>query len=84
MSGVELLFAIGGFAFGIIQAYDSSLRIIEKIKARRQARHALPPSEYLEKSLQRGQRNIREMMEAGTERFPDFQEGDRKSHRGPY
>ena len=77
MSGVEILFAVGGFAFGLIQAYDSALRIVEKIKARRQARQqGLPPTDRLQESLANGKKAVEGAIESGKHQFADFAQGD--------
>ena len=77
MSGVEILFAAAGFAFGLVQAYDSALRIVDKIKARRQARqNGLPPTDRLQESLARGKKAVEGAIESGTNQFADFAQGD--------
>jgi len=79
MSGIGEVLAIVSCVAGLIQAYDSGSRIVRQIKARRQAHGALPPSDLLEESIDKGKREIQQLVEDGKQRFgPSFEEGDSK------
>lgn len=79
MSGVGEVFAIISCVGGLIQAYDAGSRIVRQIKARRQAHGALPPSDLLEESIEKGKREIQQLVDDGNKRFgPTFEEGDSK------
>lgn len=69
--------AIVSCVAGLIQAYDAAGRTIDRIKERRRARQAAPPSVHLEESVEQGKRQIEEAVEDGKQRFgPDFERGD--------
>ena len=68
MSGAEPL-AIIGCVFGLIQAYDAAQRTVSGIKARRADRKASQPSVHLERSLERGKKEIENLVDTGRERF---------------
>lgn len=77
MSGIGEVLAIVSCVAGLIQAYDAGSRIVRQIKARRQAHGALPPSDLLEQSIDKGKREIQQLVEDGRQRFgPSFEEGD--------
>jgi hypothetical protein len=77
MSGIGEVLAIVSCVAGLIQAYDAGSRIVRQIKARRQAHGALPPSDLLEQSINKGKREIQQLVEDGKQRFgPSFEEGD--------
>lgn len=85
MSGVGEILAIVSCVAGLIQAYDAGSRVVKQIKQRRQARGALPPSDLLEESIEKGRNEITKMVEDGNKRFgPRFEEGDSEpSPRAP-
>ncbi|RVX67352.1 hypothetical protein B0A52_09133 [Exophiala mesophila] len=85
MSGVGEILAIVSCVAGLIQAYDAGARVVKQIKQRRQAHGALPPSDLLEESIEKGRVEITKMVEEGNKRFgPSFEEGDSKqSPRAP-
>jgi hypothetical protein len=69
--------AIRSCVAGLIQAYDAGGRIVKQIKARRHANGALPPSDLLEKSIEKGKREIQAIVSEGNKRFgDDFEVGD--------
>ena len=77
MSGVGEVLAIVSCVAGLIQAYDAGSRIVKQIKARRQNHDALPPSDLLEESIEKGKIEITRVVEEGKKRFgPSFEEGD--------
>lgn len=80
MSGVGEAIAIVSCVAGLIQALDSSSRIVRQIKQRRQAHRAngaLPPSDSLEKTIEDGKSSIQQFVAKGNERFgPEFERGD--------
>lgn len=77
MSGVGEALAIVSCVAGLIQAYDAGSRIVKQIKARRQAHDALPPSDLMEESIEKGKRQIEQIVADGKQRFgPSFEEGD--------
>jgi hypothetical protein len=77
MSGIGEALAIVSCVAGLIQAYDAGGRIVKQIKARRQAHGALPPSDLLEESIEKGKREIQAVVSEGNERFgDDFEAGD--------
>lgn len=77
MSGIGEALAIVSCVAGLIQAYDAAGRTIDRIKERRKARQAPPPSIRLEQSVEQGKRQIAEAVEDGKKRFgPDFEKGD--------
>lgn len=77
MSGVGEALAIVSCVAGLIQAYDAGSRIVRQIKARRQAHDALPPSDLLEESIEKGKREIVQVVADGNKRFgSSFEEGD--------
>ncbi|KIV83456.1 hypothetical protein PV11_05479 [Exophiala sideris] len=77
MSGVGEALAIVSCVAGLIQAYDAGSRIVKQIKARRQVHDALPPSDLLEESIEKGKRQIEEVVADGNRRFgSSFEEGD--------
>ncbi|KAK5452688.1 hypothetical protein LTS15_006836 [Exophiala xenobiotica] len=77
MSGVGEALAIVSCVAGLIQAYDAGARIIRQIKARRQAHVALPPSDLLEESIEKGKKEIEQVVAEGNKRFgPTFEQGD--------
>jgi hypothetical protein len=77
MSIVGEALAIVSCVAGLIQAYDAGSRIVKQIKARRQAHDALPPSDLLEESIEKGKREIEKVVADGNQRFgPSFEEGD--------
>lgn len=79
MSGIGEALAIVSCVAGLIQAYDAGSRIVRQIKARRQAHGALPPSDLVEQSIDKGRREIQQLVEDGRQRFgPSFEEGDRE------
>lgn len=81
MSGVGEALAIVSAVAGLIQAYDAGSRIVKQIKARRAAHEALPPSDLLEESIEKGRRQIVEVVADGNKRFgPSFEEGDSKEN----
>lgn len=76
MSGAEVI-AIVSCISGLIQAYEAASRTIERIKQRRQAHRARPPSVLLEQSVEKGKREIEAVVADGRERFgPEFEAGD--------
>ncbi|KAI1609718.1 hypothetical protein EDD36DRAFT_55125 [Exophiala viscosa] len=77
MSGIGEALAIVSCVAGLIQAYDAGCRIFKQIKARRQNHDALPPSDLLEESFEKGKRQVEEVVADGNKRFgPSFEEGD--------
>ncbi|KIW41233.1 uncharacterized protein PV06_06807 [Exophiala oligosperma] len=77
MSGVGEALAIVSCVAGLIQAYDAGARIVRQIKARRQAHDALPPSDLLEESMEKGKKEIEQALAKGNEQFgPTFEKGD--------
>ncbi|KIX03725.1 uncharacterized protein Z518_07278 [Rhinocladiella mackenziei CBS 650.93] len=77
MSGVGEALAIVSCVAGLIQAYDAGSRVVKQIKARRQNHDALPPSDLLEESIEKGKREIEQVVAEGNERFgSSFEEGD--------
>ena len=81
MSGVGEALAIVSCVAGLIQAYDAGARIIRQIKARRQAHVALPPSDLLEESIEKGKKEIEQVVSEGNKRFgPTFEQGDSTDH----
>lgn len=79
MSVVGEALAIVSCVAGLVQAYDAGSRIVRQIKARRQAHGALPPSDLLEDSFEKGKREIQELVSEGNERFgSEFEAGDSK------
>lgn len=77
MSGVGEALAIVSCVAGLIQAYDAGARIVRQIKARRQAHDALPPSDLLEESIEKGKKEIEQALAKGNEQFgPTFDKGD--------
>lgn len=84
MSGIGEVLAIVSCVAGLIQAYDAGSRIVKQIKARRQAHGALPPSDLLEQSINKGKREIQQLVEDGKQRFgPTFEEGDSEEPHDP-
>ena len=80
MSGVGEVLAIVSCVAGLIQAYDAGSRIVKQIKQRRQAHGALPPSDLLEESIEKGRTEIIQLVKDGNKRFgPSFEEGDSES-----
>ncbi|KAL9576594.1 MAG: hypothetical protein Q9212_006972 [Teloschistes hypoglaucus] len=61
--------AIIGCIAAVVSAYRDGGAIVNKIKQRRLARQAPPPTRLLEESLARGPRTIEEVKETGIERF---------------
>ena len=79
MSGVGEALAIVSCVAGLIQAYDAASRIVRRIQERRQNHAALPPSDLLEESIEKGKREIEQVVKDGNERFGEsFQQGDSK------
>jgi hypothetical protein len=77
MSGVGEAIAIVSCVAALIQAYDAGSRTLQSIRDRRKAHGALPPSNLLEESLEKGKREIEVVVSDGNKRFgPDFEEGD--------
>jgi hypothetical protein len=77
MSGIAEAIAIASCVAALISAYKDGSTIIEKIKQRRQTRGALPPTVYLEKSLEKGKNAIVEAVVEGREQFgPGYEFGD--------
>ncbi|EXJ93091.1 hypothetical protein A1O3_01647 [Capronia epimyces CBS 606.96] len=77
MSGIGEALAIVSCVAGLIQAYDAGSRIVKQIKARRLAHDALPPSDLLEESIEKGKREIEQVVADGKNRFgSSFEEGD--------
>ena len=82
MSGVGEIIAIVSCVAGLIEAIDSGTRIVKQIKARRAAHRAsgeqaLPPSDNLERTLEKGKERIEALVAQGNERFgTEFEAGD--------
>ncbi|ETI19348.1 hypothetical protein G647_09180 [Cladophialophora carrionii CBS 160.54] len=76
MSGLEPLAVVSAVA-GILQAYEAGSKIFRQIKARRQAHGALPPTDRLLESLEKGESEVKKAVEEGKLRFgEDFEIGD--------
>ena len=70
--------AILGCVAAVISAYRDGHVIVQRIKDKRRARKALPPTTLLEESLQQGSREVEEAKDAGVKRFgTEFAVGDR-------
>ncbi|KAL8949262.1 MAG: hypothetical protein Q9222_004618 [Ikaeria aurantiellina] len=65
---MEAIAVIGCIA-AVVSAYRDGGAIVSKIKQKRLARHALPPTRLLEESLARGPKAVEEAKENGIERF---------------
>ena len=77
MSGLGEALAIVSCVAALIQAYDAASRIVKQLKVRRQNHAALPPSDLLEESIEKGKREIEQTVKDGNERFGEsFQQGD--------
>lgn len=77
MSGVEIGIAVIGAVAALVTAYKDAGGIVAKIKERRNARGALPPSVALEESLDEGHQEIERITAKGIKRFgADFEQGD--------
>ena len=77
MSGIGEVLAIVSCVAGLIQAYDAGSRIVKQIKVRRRAHGGLPPSNFLEESIDKGRQEIQQLVQDGNKRFgPSFEEGD--------
>ncbi|KAG9773562.1 hypothetical protein KCU88_g5708, partial [Aureobasidium melanogenum] len=82
MSGVEIGIAVIGAVAALVTAYKDAGGIVAKIKERRNARGALPPSVALEESLDEGHQEIERITAKGIKRFgADFEQGDDIAHR---
>jgi hypothetical protein len=83
MSGVGEVLAIVSCVAGLIQALDAGQRIVKQIKERRQNHRntngALPPSDELERKLDRRKKEIEEFVAEGRQEFGDEFEADGKS-----
>ena len=53
MSGLEVLAVVAAVA-AVVSAFNDGNQIVNKIKQKRRERNALPPTKYLEESLQLG------------------------------
>ncbi|KAL8834622.1 MAG: hypothetical protein Q9170_003670 [Blastenia crenularia] len=74
---MEAIAVIGCIA-AVVSAYHDGGAILGKIKQKRLARQAPPPTRLLEDSLARGPRAVEEAKESGIERFgPKYAVGDR-------
>ncbi|KAL8721019.1 MAG: hypothetical protein Q9225_002224 [Loekoesia sp. 1 TL-2023] len=69
--------AIIGCIAAVVSAYRDGGAIVDKIKQKRLAKNALPPTRLLEESLARGPKAVEEAKENGLERFgPRYAAGD--------
>ncbi|KAL9079537.1 MAG: hypothetical protein Q9157_001595 [Trypethelium eluteriae] len=76
MSGLEI-FTIVATVAGVISAFNDGSVILKKIKDRRRASNAPPPTQYLCDSLKQAPRDIDAEKERGLERFGmAFERGD--------
>ena len=70
--------AIIGCIAAVVSAYRDGGAIVDKIKQKRLAKKAPPPTRLLEESLARGPRAVEEAKENGIERFgPKYAAGDK-------
>ncbi|KAI4243094.1 MAG: hypothetical protein L6R40_003644 [Gallowayella cf. fulva] len=70
--------AIIGCIAAVVSAYRDGGAIVDRIKQKRLARQAPPPTRLLEESLARGPTAVEEAKENGIERFgPRYAEGDK-------
>ncbi len=77
MSGIEVAVGIIACIAAVVSAYKDGSKIVQKIKDKRRAAHATPPTRYLEESLKRGAAAVEDAERAGTERFGQaFSHGD--------
>jgi hypothetical protein len=80
MSGVGEVLAIVSCVAGLIQALDAGQRIVKQIKERRQnhrnSNGALPPSDELERKLDRRKKEIEDSVAEGRQQFGDEFEAD--------
>ena len=82
MSGIGEAIAIVSCVAGLIQALDAGQRIVKQIKTRREAHReagndALPPSDYLEETLEQGKKDIEALVKKGNRKFgSSFEAGD--------
>ena len=85
MSGIEVVVGIVACVAAVVSAYKDGSKIVQKIKDKRRAAHATPPTKYLEESLRRGATAVEDAERAGTERFGvAFKYGDGKCIHGSY
>ena len=71
--------AIVACVAAVVSAYRDGTVIVRRIKEKRRARKALPPTILLEESLEKGSREVEEAKENGVKRFgPEFAIGDRE------
>jgi len=77
MSGFGEALAIIGAAAALVTACKDGGIIAQQIAKRRRNRGALPPTELLQNSLEKGQSEITEKIEEGSKRFGvGFKNGD--------
>lgn len=83
MSGLEIFTIIATVA-GVVSAFNDGSAILKKLKDKRRARNAPPPTRYLDHSLEQAPRDIEAETNRGLERFGKaFEQGDSRytSHR---
>ncbi|KAI9810878.1 MAG: hypothetical protein M1827_005737 [Pycnora praestabilis] len=68
MSGLEVVAVVACVA-AVVSAYGDGGAILQRIKEKRRAKRAAPPTRYLEESLARGPRAVEEAKENGVERY---------------
>lgn len=75
--------AIIGCIAAVITAYNDGAIIVQKIKDKRRARKALPPTALLEESLEKGPQAVEAVRNDGVQRFGSaYAVGDSKYHSG--
>ena len=65
MSGVEIGIAVVSAVAALITAYKDGGKIADRIKKKRAKKGALPPSNELEKALQKGEADITRLCDEG-------------------
>lgn len=77
MSGIGEIVGIIACVAAVISAYKDGAKVVQKIKDKRRVARAVPPTAYLEESLNRGASAVEDAKRAGTERFGEaFKYGD--------